>query len=109
MVIMRLKRMGSKKHPFYRIVAADSRNQRDGRFIEIIGSYDPMKKPHEITVDREKVVAWLEKGSQMSNTVESLFRKEGIIQAFNAEKYGSQKQKAENKSEEKTETTAATE
>ena len=78
--------MGSKKRPFYRFVAADSRFQRDGRFLEICGYYDPMKTPYEVKVDREKILNWLRKGAQMSETVENLLRKEGIVQEFNREK-----------------------
>ena len=65
-VKLRLRRMGSKKHPFYRVVAADSRYQRDGRFLEICGYYDPMEQPHKVSVDREKVLSWLGKGAQMT-------------------------------------------
>ncbi len=85
-VTMRMKRMGSHKRPFYRVVAADSRYQRDGRFLEILGYYDPMKEPYTFVVDREKVLAWLRNGARMSDTVESLLRKQGIVQAFNAER-----------------------
>jgi len=85
-VRLRLRRMGSKKRPFYRFVAADSRFQRDGRFLEICGYYDPMKTPYELKVDREKILNWLRKGAQMSETVENLLRKEGIVQEFNREK-----------------------
>ena len=85
-VILRLRRMGSKKRPFYRIVAADNRFQRDGRFLEICGYYDPMVKPYKLHVERDKIEAWLGKGAQMSETVESLLRKEGIVQEFNRAK-----------------------
>jgi len=78
--------MGSKKRPFYRIVAADSRYQRDGRFLEVVGYYDPMVKPYKLVVDREKAVGWLQKGAMMSETVESLLRKEGIVQEVNSAK-----------------------
>ena len=83
--------MGSKKHPFYRLVAADSRYQRDGRFLEILGFYDPMEDPYKFQVDSEKVMNWLSKGAQMSKTAESLLRKEGIVQAFNINKINSKK------------------
>ena len=85
-VILRMKRMGSHKRPFYRIVAADSRFQRDGRFLEILGYYDPKKEPYVFVVDRDKVMTWLRNGARMSETVESLLRKEGIVQTFNLEK-----------------------
>ena len=87
-VRLRMRRMGSKKRPFYRIVAADSRFQRDGRFLETIGNYDPKEEPYKFHIDREKVFNWLEKGAQMSDTVKSLLRKEGIVQEFNLKKAG---------------------
>ena len=71
-VKIRLKRMGMKKHPFYRIVVADVRSPRDGRFIEEIGYYDPMKKPAEIKVDNEKAVEWMKNGAQPTETVRVL-------------------------------------
>ncbi len=86
-VKLRLRRMGSKKHPFYRIVAADSRYQRDGRFLEICGYYDPMEKPFKLNVERDKIMKWLGNGAQMSETVESLLRKEGVVQEFNRAKH----------------------
>lgn len=85
-VKLRMRRMGSHKRPFYRIVAADSRFQRDGRFLEILGYYDPKKEPFKFEVKREKVLDWLRKGAQMSQTVESLLRKDGIVQEFNMAK-----------------------
>lgn len=86
MVKLRMKRMGAHKHPFYRLVAADQRYQRDGRFLEILGYYDPMVKPFKFVVDREKVITWLKNGAQMSETAEGLLRREGIVQAYNLEK-----------------------
>lgn len=77
---IRLKRMGAKKAPFYRIVVADSRSPRDGRFIEEIGYYDPLKKPSVIKVDKEKALDWLKKGAQPSDTVKSLFKQAGVIE-----------------------------
>ncbi|WP_031515345.1 30S ribosomal protein S16 [Desulfofalx alkaliphila] len=77
---IRLKRMGAKKAPFYRIVVADSRFPRDGRFIEEIGYYDPLKKPVVIKVDKEKAQDWLKKGAQPSETVKSLFYKAGVLE-----------------------------
>ena len=73
-----LKRMGAKKKPFYRIVVADSRAPRDGRFIEEIGYYDPNKNPADIKVDAEKAQKWLSTGAQPSDTVRSLFKKAGV-------------------------------
>jgi len=78
--------MGSHKRPYYRIVAADSRYQRDGRFLDVIGNYDPMATPFQYQIDRDKAMAWLDKGAQMSETVETLFRKEGIVQERNRTK-----------------------
>lgn len=72
MVKIRLTRSGSKKRPFYRIVAADSRSPRDGKFLEILGFYDPRKKPHVLEVDKERVQDWIDKGAQPSVRVEKL-------------------------------------
>ncbi len=77
-VKLRLKKMGSKKRPFYRIVAADARSPRDGKFIEIVGTYDPIKQPAEVKIDKEKAIKWLNHGAQPTDTVKSLFKKEGI-------------------------------
>ena len=79
MVKIRLRRMGANKKPFYRIVVADSRAPRDGRFIEELGYYDPMKKPADIKIDEEKAKKWLGTGAQPTDTVRSLFKKNGII------------------------------
>ena len=76
-VKIRLKRIGAKKTPFYRVVVADSRYPRNGRFIEEIGYYDPMKTPAEIKLDNEKVEKWLENGAQPTETVKSLIAKNG--------------------------------
>ncbi|MCD7894237.1 MAG: 30S ribosomal protein S16 [Erysipelotrichaceae bacterium] len=81
-VKIRLKRMGAKKAPFYRIVVADSKSKRDGRFIEQVGTYDPTKNPAVITVKEEAILSWLEKGAQPSDTVRSILRKEGIMKKF---------------------------
>lgn len=78
-VKIRLRRMGAKKAPFYRIVVADSRFPRDGRFIEEIGYYNPMKDPAEFSVDAEKVKTWIGNGAQPTETVKSLLKKNGII------------------------------
>ena len=101
-VRLRLRRMGSRNRPFYRLVAADSRFQRDGRFLDILGYYDPKGKPFTFKVDREKVLEWLNKGASMSNTAESLLRREGIVQAFNMSKsgYGKTPELKEGKQEE---------
>ncbi len=78
MVKIRLRRMGAHKKPFYRIVVADSRAPRDGKFIEEIGYYDPMKEPAEIKIDEEKAKKWLSTGAQPTDTVKSLFKRNGI-------------------------------
>ncbi len=72
MVKIRLSRMGSKNRPFYRIVAADIRSPRDGKFLEILGHYDPTKKPHELKVDTERVKAWIDNGAKTTNRVSKL-------------------------------------
>jgi small subunit ribosomal protein S16 len=75
---LRLTRGGRKKRPFYRIVAANSEARRDGRFLEILGTYDPLKDPAEIKLDAEKVRKWLERGAKPSDTVRSLIAKAGV-------------------------------
>ncbi len=79
MVKIRLKRMGAKKTPFYRIVVADSRYPRDGRFIEQIGTYNPLTEPSTINVDAEKATEWLGKGAQPTDTVKELLKVSGVI------------------------------
>lgn len=86
MVKLRLQRFGTKKKPFYRIVAADSRKPRDGRFLEIVGVYDPTKEPVYVNIDNEKALQWLSTGAQPTETVKSIFSKAGIIRQFVAEK-----------------------
>ena len=81
-VKLRLKRMGAKQKPFYRIVAADARNPRDGRFIETVGTYNPVAQPAEIKIDKELVLKWLNNGAQPTDTVASILRKEGIMKEF---------------------------
>jgi len=80
-VVIRMMRAGAKKRPFYRIVVADSRRQRDGRFVEILGYYDPMTKPFTVKMDEEKVKGWIAQGAQPSTQAASLFRRAGIIAA----------------------------
>jgi len=77
-VKIRLRRMGQKKAPFYRIIVADSRSPRDGRFIEEVGYYNPMTNPAEIKVDAEKVQKWLDSGAQPTETVKSILNKSGL-------------------------------
>ncbi|HWJ04123.1 MAG TPA: 30S ribosomal protein S16 [Verrucomicrobiae bacterium] len=83
---IRMRRMGAKKNPFYRLVVADSRSPRDGRFIEEIGYYDPTKEPAELKIDEEKALKWLKEGAQTSETVRSLFNKSGILTKLNESK-----------------------
>ena len=78
-VKIRLRRMGAKKAPFYRVVVADSRYPRDGRFIEEVGYYNPQTEPAEIKIDADKAKAWLAKGAQPTETVKSLLKKSGIV------------------------------
>ena len=77
-VKIRLRRMGAKKAPFYRVVVADSRYPRDGRFIEEIGYYNPMTNPAQINIDAEKATKWLNNGAQPTETVKALLKKNGI-------------------------------
>ncbi|MCI5513418.1 MAG: 30S ribosomal protein S16 [Clostridia bacterium] len=79
-VKIRLRRMGSKKAPFYRVVVADSRSPRDGRFIEEIGTYNPLTNPAEVKIDAEKAKTWITKGAQPTETVRVLLKKSGIIE-----------------------------
>ena len=79
---IRLRRMGAKKNPFYRVVVADSNAPRDGRFIEEIGYYDPTKQPEILKIDEEKALKWLATGAQPSDTAKSLLRKAGILSKF---------------------------
>ncbi len=87
-VRIRLQRKGAKHMAFYRIVVADSRSPRDGRFVEQLGYYDPLRDPPEIKVDTPKVIDWLSKGAQPSGTVESLLRRVGIMQMWHEVKRG---------------------
>ena len=79
MVKIRLRRMGAKKNPYYRIVVADSRSPRDGRCIEEIGSYDPLSNPATIQVDAEKAQAWIKNGAQPTDTVRALPKKANVL------------------------------
>ena len=91
-VKLRLKRGGSKQRPFYRIVAADARSPRDGRFIETIGTYNPIPQTYEVTIDEEKALSWLNNGAQPTDSVRSLLSQKGIMA-----KYASAKTKKEGK------------
>lgn len=79
-VRIRLKRMGAKKSPFYRVVVADSRYPRDGRFIEEIGIYNPLTEPAKVEIDKEKALKWIKNGAQPTDTVKALMKKTGIIE-----------------------------
>lgn len=78
-VKIRLRRMGAKKAPFYRVVVADSRYPRDGRFIEEIGTYNPMTNPADIKIDADKAKKWISNGAQPTDTVKDILKKEGIL------------------------------
>lgn len=93
-VKMRLKRMGAKKRPFYRIVVADSRFPRDGRFIEEIGYYNPIETPAVVKVDKELVMKWLRNGATPTDTVRDILSKEGILKEFHEEKMASKSKSA---------------
>ena len=86
MVKLRLKRMGKKGAPFYRIVAADSRSPRDGRFIEQIGTYNPTKAEEKVTLDKEKAKKWLSNGAQPTDTVRSILSHEGVLKEMHEAK-----------------------
>ena len=87
-VKIRMRRMGSKRKPFYRIVVADSRMPRDGRFIEEVGYYNPLTTPDEVKLEEDKIFEWLEKGAQPSDTVRSLLSKAGLMTRYHDAKYG---------------------
>ena len=80
--------MGSKKHPVYRIVVADSRSPRDGKFIELVGTYNPITEPAEIKINEEIALKWLRNGAEPTDTVRDLFKKQGIMKKFNEERQG---------------------
>ena len=85
-VKIRLKRMGSNKKPFYRIVVADSRSPRDGKFIEEIGYYNPVSQPKQVKINDEKAVKWLSNGAQPTDTVKTLLDNNGVMEKFEASK-----------------------
>ena len=90
-VKMRLKRMGAKKRPFYRIVVADSRFPRDGRFIEEIGYYNPIEEPAVVKIDKSLALKWLGNGAEPTDTVRSILSKEGIMKEFHEQKFTTKK------------------
>ena len=85
-VKIRLRRIGAKKHPFYRLVVADTRSPRDGKFIEILGTYDPMTDPVKLTIDQEKVKVWLQKGARPSDTARAFLIDQGLLPRESAKK-----------------------
>ena len=85
-VKLRLMRMGKTKQPTYRIVVADARTQRDGRFIEILGTYEPRQEPNRITLDNDKAVAWLRQGAQPTETVAKILKSTGAWETYSADK-----------------------
>ena len=85
-VKIRLRRMGAKKAPFYRLVVADSRSPRDGRFIEQIGYYDPTKEPAVVSIEEDKALLWLRRGAQPSETARTLLRRAGVLERLNVER-----------------------
>jgi small subunit ribosomal protein S16 len=85
-VKIRLRRIGAKKHPFYRLVVADTRSPRDGKFIEILGTYDPMTEPVKLNIDQEKVKAWLQKGARPSDTARAFLIGQGLLPKESAKK-----------------------
>lgn len=87
-VKLRMTRMGAKKRPFYRIVAADSRSPRDGRFIELLGTYNPCTNPAKVNLKEEEILKWLNNGAQPSDTVRNLLSKQGIMKKFADSKQG---------------------
>ncbi|HAP15028.1 30S ribosomal protein S16 [Lactococcus muris] len=86
-VKIRLTRMGSKKKPYYRINVADSRSPRDGRFIETVGTYNPLVAENQVTLKEERVMEWLNNGAQPSDTVRNILSKAGIMKKFHEQKY----------------------
>ena len=84
MVKIRLRRMGAKKRPFYRLVVADARSPRDGRFIEQLGYYDPLTEPATVKIDEEKVARWLAQGAQPSEAARTLLKREGVLERYAA-------------------------
>ena len=86
-VKIRRRRMGAKRKPFYRIVVADSRAPRDGRFIEEVGYYNPVSQPKELKLDEDKIFEWLKKGAQPSDTVRSFLSSAGLMAKLHDEKY----------------------
>ena len=87
-VSIRLRRMGAKKRPFYRVIATDSRMPRDGRFIEELGYYHPIEKPAKVSLDEDRIIYWLDNGATPSDTVSSLFKEVGLLGKWSKKKTG---------------------
>lgn len=98
-VKIRLKRMGAKKRPFYRVVVADSRSPRDGRFIETVGTYNPIPEKAEIKLNEEAILGWLNKGAIPTDTVRSLLSKNGIMKKYSESKVKKTSKKSTKKEE----------
>ena len=94
-VKMRLRRMGRRNRPFYRVVVADSRHARDGRFIDSLGHYDPLQDPAEIVIDEEKVLKWLGEGVELTDTVRSILSRKGLLERRHESKFGAAKEAKE--------------
>ncbi|EHO41663.1 30S ribosomal protein S16 [Caldithrix abyssi] len=94
-VRIRLRRMGRKKRPFYRIVAADSRSPRDGRFIETLGTYNPLEEPASVEIQEERIFYWLQNGAQPTQTVKNLLRRKGLWLKWDLMKHGAAPEKIE--------------
>ena len=107
-VKMRLKRMGAKKKPFYRIIVADSRSPRDGRFIATVGTYDPRKDDNKITLKEEDIISWLNKGAQPTDTVKSILSNEGVWAKYKASKTPKKKKEVKKEAPKKTTTKSTT-
>lgn len=87
-VKLRLRRMGRKKQPFYRIVATDSRTRRDGKYIEKVGHYNPLPEQFDLVIDKEKAMKWLNQGAELSDTVKNLFSRQGIMMEWDMQQRG---------------------
>ena len=98
-VKIRLRRIGAKKHPFYRLVVADTRSPRDGKFIEILGTYDPMTDPVKLNIDPEKIKAWLQKGARPSDTARDFLIDQGLMPKESARKRPTKPPKSAGKAE----------
>lgn len=99
-VKIRLRRIGAKKHPFYRLVVADTRSPRDGKFIEILGTYDPMTEPVKLNIDQEKVKIWLQKGARPSDTARDFLIDQGLLPKESARRRATKPPKSKTAAEE---------